>query len=126
MISVKTKGNFNNTEKFLKKMKEPFYYSILNEYGRRGVEALREATPKDTGKTAESWHYEVLTNGKRIKLRWYNDNMAEAGMPIAVLIQYGHVTKNGGYVEGRDYINPALRPIFDSIASLLWREVTNA
>lgn len=124
MIKIKHRGNFNKTEKFLKRMKRPYYYPILEEYGKRGVEALRDTTPRDTGETAMSWEYRINDDGKRIKIEWVNNNIAEPGMPIALLIQYGHATKNGGYVEGIDYINPALRPIFDEMSELLWKEVT--
>lgn len=123
-IRVKQRGNFSKIEAFFDRMKHPFYYRILNKYGQQGVEALSQATPRDTGKTAESWSYEIINTGKKIKIVWKNSNLAEAGMPIAVLIQYGHATRNGGYVEGIDYINPALKPIFDEIADSLWKEVT--
>lgn len=123
-IRVNQKGSFSKTEAFLQRMSHPFYYNILRKYGQQGVEALRSATPKDTGKTADSWSYEILANGNKIKIIWTNDNLAERGMPIALLIQYGHMTKNGGYIEGMDYINPALRPTFDAIAENVWKEVT--
>ena len=123
-IRIRQKGDFSKTEAFLQRMKHPFYFNILHKYGQMGVEALRSATPKDTGKTADSWSYEILTSGSKVKIIWTNDNLAERGMPIALLIQYGHMTRNGGYIEGRDYINPALRPIFDGIAESVWKEVT--
>lgn len=124
MIRVRQHGNFSKTEAFLNRMKHPFYYGMLHRYGKQGVEALRNATPRDTGKTAESWSYEIRQNNSRIQIIWKNSNLAERGMPIAVLIQYGHATKNGGYVQGIDYINPALRPIFEDMANSIWKEVT--
>lgn len=126
MIKFNQKGNFNKIETFCKKMKHPFYYSKLDAFGRKGVEALSLATPKNTCKTANSWSYEILTSGNKIKIIWKNSNLAEEGMPIALLIQYGHMTNNKGYVEGYDYINPALRPIFDEMANSIWKEVTEA
>jgi len=123
MIRVKQHGDFSKTEAFLNRMKHPFYYGMLHRYGKQGVEALRDATPRDTGKTAESWSYEIRQNGSRIQIIWKNSNLAEAGMPVAVLIQYGHATRNGGYVQGIDYINPALRPIFEEMADSIWKEV---
>ena len=124
MFKVKNHGDFSKTEAFLKRVRHPFYFNKLHEYGRKGVEALRAATPRDTGKTAESWSYEIRTSGNRIKIIWKNSNLAERGMPVAVLIQYGHATKNGGYVEGIDYSNPALQPIFQEMADSIWKEVT--
>lgn len=124
MIKVKQSGDFSRTEAFLKRMRHPFYFGMLHKYGKQGVEALRAATPRDTGKTAESWGYEIRTSGDRIKIIWKNSNLAERGMPVAVLIQYGHATKNGGYVQGIDYINPALQPIFQEMADSIWKEVT--
>jgi hypothetical protein len=123
-LRIKQKGGFSKSEAFLKRMSHPFYFSILNKYARQGIDALRSATPKDTGKTADSWSYEILTNGNGIKIIWTNNNLAERGVPIALLLQYGHMTKNGGYIEGIDYINPALRPVFDEIAKNIWKEVT--
>jgi len=123
MISISHKGNFNNTERFLKGSKEIDFINLLNEYGKRGVDALRQATPIDSGMTSDSWKYEIHTSKGSYKVIWTNDNINQ-GIPIAILIQYGHATKNGGYVEGRDFINPAMKPIFDSMANELWREVT--
>lgn len=122
-ISIKQKGSFSKIETFLTRMRHPFYYSKLHKYGKMGVEALAAATPRDTGLTAESWSYEIVNEGSRIKIIWTNSNLSEPGMPVAVLIQYGHATRNGGYVEGIDYINPALKPIFDELADSLWKEV---
>lgn len=122
MIIFKHKGNFNNTEKFLKKASRANYLHILHEYGRRGVAALSSATPVDSGVTASSWSYEIRTLRNSFVINWKNSHI-EDGVPIAIIIQYGHATRNGGYVEGRDYINPAMKPIFDNMAKELWREV---
>lgn len=124
IISVKQHGSFNTTEKFLKRMREKRFYNKLQKYGQAGVDALLQATPKDTGKTAASWSYEVVYSDGAVSIRWNNSNLAEAGMPVAVLIQYGHATRGGTYVQGIDFINPALRPIFDEIANSVWKEVT--
>lgn len=97
---------------------------ILDQYGREGNAALAMATPVRTGKTAASWRYRVVNNRNELRIEWYNDNMTRDGDSIAILIQYGHGTGGGGYVRGRDYINPAIQPIFDKIADALWKEVT--
>lgn len=123
MISIKTKGNFKNIEKFFAKNKKQNFDQILKMYGNIGVFALSMATPKRTGLTANSWDYEIEhTAGKSVKIYWKNTNLSD-GIPVAVLIQYGHGTKNGGYVVGRDFINPAMGPIFDGIAEAIWKEV---
>jgi hypothetical protein len=122
MILFRQKGNFNRIEKFLDNATKIQYQSILEKYGREGVSALSRSTPTDTGKTAQSWYYTVSISRGVYKITWSNSNVSD-GVPIAVLIQYGHGTKNGGYVQGRDYINPAIRPIFDKIADEAWREV---
>lgn len=121
-ISISHKGNFNNTEKFLNRAKKANYLQILNRYGQQGVDALSAATPVDSGVTASSWYYKVTIRNQLFRISWYNSHV-ENGVPIAIILQYGHGTNNGGYVEGRDYINPALRPIFDKIANEVWREV---
>jgi hypothetical protein len=123
MITFKQKGNFNNTEKFFKGAISPDYMRILEKYARQGVIALSQATPVDSGKTANSWGFEIQKTRKGVKIIWTNTNVVN-GVPIAVLIEYGHATGNGGYVEGRDYINPVLQPIFDKIASELWEGVS--
>lgn len=123
MITIKTKGDFKKTAKFLDKLLKLFDSDILDYYGRKGVEALSSATPKDSGKTAESWDYEIIKNGKKASLRWFNTNVND-GVNIAIILQYGHGTGTGGYVVGRDYINPAIQPIFDEIAKSIWKEVT--
>lgn len=123
MIIFKHKGNFNNTEKALKKAARANYLRILHEYGRKGVAALASATPVDTGNTAGSWDYEISITKTAYRINWTNSHV-EDGVPIAILIQYGHATRNGGYVEGRDYINPAMKSIFENMANEIWREVT--
>lgn len=123
-ITFDSKGDWTSTLNFLKKDRNSRFTSILRKYGKAGVDALSDATPKDTGLTASSWSYEIWTDGKgNYKLYWTNSNLAEPGMPIAVLIQYGHATKSGAYVQGVDYINPALKPIFDKMAKDIWGEV---
>lgn len=123
MISFKQKGDFSNTEKYLKKLKKQQIHNIIASYGDKGVAALSAATPKETGKTATSWYYKVEQDSKSAKLVFYNSNI-QNGVPIAIILQYGHGTGTGGWVEGRDYINPAIRPIFDDIAKKVWEEVT--
>jgi hypothetical protein len=121
-ITFTHKGNFDKTESLLRKNHKKLLSSILNEYGQLGVEALRSATPKDTGKTSESWSYQITEGMGRIGIVWTNSNVND-GVNIAVILQYGHGTKNGGYVKGIDYINPAMKPIFDKIAEDAWRKV---
>lgn len=123
MIKITHKGNFNNTDKFFRGVITSNYVKVLEKYGRIGVEALAAATPIDSGETARSWGYEIKSYAGGATITWTNSH-TEGGSPIAVLLQYGHATKNGGYVHGQDYINPALRPIFDKIADELWGEVT--
>lgn len=125
MITIKQKGNFAKTDAFLKKVSKMDALSILNRYGSKGVEALRSNTPTDTGRTANSWTYEIAQTSSGYRIYWKNSNIVD-GVPIAIILQYGHGTGTGGYVEGRDYINPALRPIFDEIAESAWKEVTSA
>ena len=122
IIVFRQKGNFKNTERFLKRANRFNIDQLLERYGQEGVEALREATPKDTGLTANSWYYKIKKETDRITITWSNSNI-QNGVPIAVILQYGHATRNGGYVEGIDYINPAMRPIFDRIAARAWEEV---
>lgn len=119
------RGDFSATMKFLAKVKDLEILDHLDEYGKKGVEALSLATPVDSGKTAASWGYEVRGYLGGYSIIWTNSNVNK-GENIAVLIQYGHGTRNGGYVVGRDYINPALRPIFDEIAESAWKEVVDA
>ena len=122
-IGLKTKGNFRNVEKFFDRMKANELARKLNQYGLVGSAALAANTPMDSGKTASSWSYEIHNSGKGLELVWTNSN-TNKGLNIAILIQYGHGTRNGGYVQGRDFINPAIRPVFDAIAEDIWKEVT--
>ncbi len=124
MITVKQKGSFRSTDNFLKKVLKLDLRSILEKYGREGVSALSAATPLDTGKTADSWNYEITGGNGTYTICWTNSNVNDH-VSIALILQYGHGTRNGGYVQGRDYINPALRPIFDKIAENVWKEVTS-
>jgi len=122
VIVFRQKGGFRKTERFLKRVSAGKLDEVLAGYGQRGVDALAAATPKKTGKTAASWSYKVERGKDSISIIWSNSNIVD-GVPIAVVLQYGHGTRNGGYVEGKDYINPAMRPIFDEIAKRAWEEV---
>ena len=124
MISFKHKGDFKLTRNFLTRARTTHLRDTLEKYGQIGVEALAEATPKDTGKTAASWSYTVSMTERGCSITWNNSNFVD-GVPIAVIIQYGHATRNGGYVQGRDYINPTMKPIFDEILRKVWKEVVN-
>lgn len=123
MIKFSHKGNFNNTTRFLKGAKEAARIKVLDKYGRQGVVALASATPKDSGTTANSWYYKIEHQNGSYKLLFCNSHINK-GVPIAIILQYGHGTGTGGWVEGRDYINPAIQPIFDRIVEEAWREVT--
>lgn len=123
MIKIVSKGNFNKTEEMLKKSGHWAKNISLDSYGVKGVEALRNATPKDTGLTANSWSYRIEKSKDNITISFENSNIND-GVPIAIILQYGHGTRNGGWVEGYDYINPAIRPIFDELAKAAWKEVT--
>lgn len=125
MIVLKTTGKLRKTEKFLSKMSRFDIRRILNKYGEEGVNALAENTPVRSGETASSWRYKVSINDGTSTVTWYNSHV-EKGVNIAIIIQYGHGTRNGGYVQGIDYINPALKPVFDALADEAWREVTSA
>lgn len=123
MIKVKCTGDFKNTTKFLEKASKMSITDILNRYGKEGVNALSAATPIDTGETASKWDYEIITGKTKSSVTWTNNAMNN-GIPIAILIQYGHGTKNGGYVSGVDFINPAIKSVMDRLADSIWREVT--
>lgn len=125
MITFKHKGNFEKTTKFLKRVKSLNIKSVLEKYGKVGVNALKEATPKDTGKTSESWTYNVTVTKTLCRIDWRNTNIVD-GVPIALILQYGHATRNGGYVDGIDYINPTMKPIFEDILNKVWKEVVDA
>ncbi len=124
MITFRQKGDFSKLNHYFEKLKEGIKMGDLDKYGRAGVEALSSATPKDTGQTASSWYYEIKRSNGSVSIQFKNSNVHE-GVPIAVILQYGHGTGTGGWVEGRDYINPAIQPIFDEIANNAWKEVTS-
>lgn len=121
---IKQKGNFKKTNNFLRYVLDQQYLDILNRYGAEGVRALSANTPRDTGETASSWSYEIIRSKNKIILAFDNDHI-EKGVPIAVILQYGHATRNGGWVEGIDYINPAIQPIFKKIANDAWGRVVH-
>ena len=123
MIKFRQKGDFSKLTRFLEKAKEAVHLGDLDKYGREGVAALASATPVDSGLTADSWRYEITNKQGSAKITFYNSNI-QNGVPIAIILQYGHGTRNGGWVQGRDYINPAIQPIFDKIVNDAWREVT--
>ncbi len=124
VVTIEHEGSFNNTMNFLKWGKK-IKFEDLARFGEEGVNALRSATPVRSGKTADSWYYQIVEDNGEIRLEWLNKNLGQGWAPIALLIQYGHGTRNGGYVQGIDYINPALKPIFDKIADRAWKEVTS-
>ena len=121
MITIKQKGDFQNTEKFLKNKKR-ININILDKYGKIGVEALKKNTPVDTGVTSNSWYYKIENQNGKVTLNFYNSNVKN-NVNIAIIIQYGHGTKNGGWVEGIDYINPAVQPVFDKILNDVWGDL---
>lgn len=125
MITIRQEGDFSKLTSYFERCKGWLHLSNLDEYGRRGVEALSSATPRDSGETASSWSYSIERRGNSsASIIFHNDNVTPQGTPVAILIQYGHATKNGAWVEGIDYINPALRPVFENLANDAWREVT--
>lgn len=123
LIKIKHKGNFNNAERFFNRVLKREYLNILEKYGQMGVEALRSATPSESGKTADSWDFGIEEGKGTVTLYWTNSNENQ-GVNIAVLLIYGHGLQNGGYVQGIDFVNPAMRPIFEKIADESWKEVT--
>lgn len=123
MITFRQRGDFLKLTNFLERAKEAVHLGNLDKYGQEGVAALASATPVDTGQTANSWHYKIEQKNGSVSIGFYNTNI-QNGVPIAIILQYGHATRNGGWVQGRDYINPAIQPIFDKIADTAWREVT--
>lgn len=125
MISISQKGDFSKLTSFLERMKNIIKIGDLDKYGREGVAALSAATPKDSGLTANSWYYEIERGKDSVSISFYNSNVNK-GVPIAIILQYGHGTRNGGWVEGRNYINPAIQPIFNKIAEDAWKEVTKS
>ena len=124
MISFSHKGDFSKLTRFLERAKNAARIGILDRYGREGVAALASATPVDTGRTANSWSYTVENGRGSATISFHNSNIKN-GVPIAIILQYGHGTGTGGWVQGRDYINPAIQPVFDRLANEAWREVTN-
>ena len=125
-ISVTQKGNFKKTDRFLHGLVGRHYESKMRKYGERGVAALKAATPKDSGKTADSWTYEIVHEPGRTAIYWKNTNIVEGdnySVNVAIILQHGHATRNGGFVEGVDYINPAIKPIFEQMAQEVWKEV---
>lgn len=123
MIKVTQKGNFNKATSYMMRIRDADFLKSLDEYGRIGVEALRNATPVDSGLTASSWYYDIVRNGSRVTLAFHNSNVNDY-VNIAIILQYGHGTGTGGWVEGRDYINPAIQPLFDRMADEVWKEAT--
>ena len=125
MISFRQKGDFSKLSRYLERVKNVVHLGDLDKYGREGVAALASATPVDSGLTASSWYYEIVRANSSVSIYFKNSNI-QNGVPIAIILQLGHGTGTGGWVEGRDYINPSIRPIFDRIANDAWREVTKA
>ena len=125
MISISQKGDFSKLTGFLERMKNVIKIGDLDKYGREGVAALSAATPKESGLTANSWYYEIERSKDSVSISFHNSNVNK-GVPIAIILQYGHGTRNGGYVEGIDYINPAIQPLFNKIAEDAWEEVTKS
>lgn len=123
-FELTSRGSFSNTERFLRELQRLSLRQIVEPYAQAGVAALASATPEDSGLAASSWGYEITETRNGLAIHWTNHNI-ENGFPVAVMIQYGHGTGTGGYVEGRDYINPVIRPIFDQIANEVWRVVTS-
>ena len=123
MITFTQSGDFRKATSYFERLKEAAKIGDLDKIGKQGVAALSAATPVDSGKTASSWYYEIENKNGSATISFYNSNIND-GVPIAIILQYGHATKNGGWVEGRDYINPSIQPIFDKIAKNAWREVT--
>lgn len=123
MITFRHKGDFSNLTGFLENAKQAVNIGVLDKYGREGVAALKSATPIDSGKTAESWYYEIRKKNGSVEIVFNNSNI-QNGVPIAIILHYGHGTRNGGWVEGREYITSAIQPVFDKIVNEAWREVT--
>lgn len=125
MITIRQEGDFSKLNTYFERLKGLLGWSILDKYGIAGVEALSSATPVESGKTAESWSYSIERKKDSVAIVFSNSNVTSTGTPIAILLQYGHATKNGGFVEGVDFINPAIVPIFEEIANAAWMEVTS-
>lgn len=125
VVTIKTKGSFKNFLSFSDKMLKRDYVKVLDRYAKSGLEALKANTPVDTGKTRDSWYYEIVQDKQGIKIVWKNSNVTSYGTPIVLFIQYGHYTKSGTFIQGIDFINPSLKPIFSKIADNIWMEVTS-
>lgn len=125
MITIESKGSFRNTENFLNTMSGDSIYAQLEFFAQNGVFALKDSTPKDSGNTAEGWSYAIDREGKATTISWSNDRLVD-GVPVVILLQYGHATGTGGFVQGTDFINPSIRPIFDEIAENVWKAVKSA
>lgn len=121
-ISFKQKGDFSKTEKYFKKCQKALNKGVFDKYGRLGVAALTSATPVESGKTASSWSYQIVTSSDSVSIQFKNTNINKH-VNIAIILQYGHGTRNGGWVQGRDYINPAVKPVFESLVKEVWKEV---
>lgn len=124
MISVSAKGSLKKIKARLDRLKHGDMYRDLNRYGQMGVSALSRATPVETGRTSESWYYRIIRDDKHVRIEWHNSNVID-GVPIAILIQYGHATGTGGYVQGQNFINPAMKPVFEYIRADVWKKVTS-
>lgn len=122
-VKFNVKGSFKNTEDFLKRMQKQTEFDSLELYAQQGVNALRSVTPRDTGNTANSWSYRITKSKGKVKIEWLNSNITSEGTPVVILLQYGHGTGTGGYVKGQDFINPAIKPIFNEIEENVWKEV---
>ena len=122
MVIFKHKGNFKRTDKFLKRVAVDDYIRVFEKYGREGVATLASVTPKDTGKTGQSWRYDINHTKKGITLTWSNTNTSD-GVPVVILLEYGHATRSGGFVQGQKFINPAMKPLLDKMIPELWKEV---
>lgn len=124
MLSITTSGSFENSDAFFQRMSKGDIYKSLAGYAERGVAALTANTPAESGETAAAWSYEIQNSGRNFSIYWINTHLDKSGTPIAILLQYGHGTGTGGYVQGRDYINPVMQPLFDEIANAVWKVVT--
>lgn len=125
-IIFKSRGDWRKTRSYLKKLQEEDYLKILDSAAQMGVEALSQNTPKDSGETANSWDYHIVRSGSGTTIEWVNTNVASGWFNVAIALQYGHGTGTGGYVEGIDYINPAIRPVFDKISEIVWEVVKSS
>lgn len=125
MLTINTSGTFNQTDKFLAKLSRGSFYKSLQAHAERGVSALAAATPVDSGESAASWSYEISVHGDDATITWTNHHVDSQGTPIVIMLQHGHGTGTGGYVQGRDFINPAMKPIFDEIEQAVWKEVNS-